>query len=247
MGYEMASDRWFRIVAGFIVATVIVGCGDSQVDDPTDAVDELEPADPVDEEPGEDLASGSEDAATAAEGSSDGEETGSDDDGDEGAAADEDPYAIPEEGIDEAYMERVLEAIYEVNREALELTLNAEPGLVPELAESRLRSIYQGSYGARQYQALAEVANSQDLRNAFLEPLGSLNSKKLQLLDDNPDCIRIKVQDDFSAVLIDPPPPSDGYLAIAPKADDRDPDGLNPAPWVIADGDQASAESLSCD
>jgi hypothetical protein len=247
---------WGRIGLGIGLVLAAAGCGDGEVDDPATADEPVvrAPADHASEgdagtqveeegvpaDPGADAGEAEDPDADAAEAEDPGAEAGE-------VGEEDDPYAIPEDGIDEAYVERVLEAIYEVNREALAVTLEAEPGLVPAEAENRLRSIYGRSYAALQYQALAEVAGSQELRASMRDPVGPLRSELLAMTDDDPRCIVIKVRDDFSAVLQEPPVEEEGYLALAPKPDDRDPEELNPTPWVVADGALNSADDLSCD
>jgi hypothetical protein len=179
--------------------------------------------------------------ARDAEGS--GAEEGS---GSEEESVADDPYAIPEEGIDEAYVERVLEAIFEVNREALALTLEAEPGLVPVEAEERLRAIYGGEYGQLQYQALSEVAGDPDLRGEFRDPVGPVRSGVTRLLTASNDCIQVEAVDDFSEVLVEPPTLSSGFLSLSRKPGDRDIRGLNPTPWVVVDGSIDDETALSC-
>jgi hypothetical protein len=162
--------------------------------------------------------------------------------------ADGDPYAIPEDGIDEEYVERVLNAIFEVNREALALTLESEPGgLAPFEAEERLRAIYGGSYGARQLATLNQVSFSEAERSIFADPPGALRATVTDLVSEDPGCVIARRVSDFSRVLKAPPESRDGYVALAPKPVGSDPNHLNPTPWVISGGRIDSPETLTCD
>jgi hypothetical protein len=238
-------SRWpVRAVVGLALALAVASCGDGEAEHTAAFADESEigPSN-VDLEDDAEAGPAAEDNATPDDALTD-EGSGTGDAAD--AAEEDDPYAIPEDGIDEVYVERVLEAIYKVNREALVLTLDAEPGLVPVEAESRLRSIYGSAYGALQYQALSEVANSQDLRDSFRDPAGPLASEVLEVVDVDSACITIRVRDDFAAVLREPPEQSEGFLALALREADSDSRGTNPTPWVIVDGALNSAEGMSC-
>jgi hypothetical protein len=167
----------------------------------------------------------------------------------EDATADEgveetDPYAIPEDGIDEAYVERVLEAIFEVNREALALTLESEVGdLAPFEAEERLQSIFAGEYGARQVASLHEVAASSSRREVFLEPPGRVRTEVTRVARNDEDCVVVERRSDFSDVLVDPPEPRKGYLALAPRNEVAD---HNPTPWVLVDGSVDTSRDVGC-
>jgi hypothetical protein len=162
--------------------------------------------------------------------------------------ADGDPYAIPEDGIDEAYVERVLNAIFEVNREALAITLESEPGgLAPFEAEERLRAIYGGGYGARQLASLNEVSAEESERSVFRRPPGAVRVSVTAVAAGDPECVVVRRTSDFGEVLQDPPQPRAGYVALAPKPADGDPEGFNPTPWVIVGGSLESPEALTCE
>jgi hypothetical protein len=246
-GNEMVPTWWVRIVAGFVAAVVAGGCGDDAAQEPAGVTDEAAGA-PAELEVEDDAAgsdAATEDAASAADLLDEGS-------GVEDATADEgveetDPYAIPEDGIDEAYVERVLEAIYEVNREALAMTLESESGILPAEAEDRLRAIYAGAYGARQYASLNEIAQDAQTRAMFREPPGSLRIEVAQLVDVGPKCLIVERIASFDEVLVDPPPVRRDYIALTARPGEAVERNLNPTPWVLADAAIDDPELLSCE
>jgi hypothetical protein len=204
--------------------------------------------------------SGSDDAEEAADGTDRGANDASDPDADDGSptadgdpyaddgspTADGDPYAIPEDGIDEAYVERVLNAIFEVNREALQLTLDSEPGgLAPFEAEEMIRSIYGPDYGRRQLHSLHDISRSAEQRDLFVKPLGSYQVSVTHLIDDDPKCVRVRRAMDFANVLVDPPSVRQDYVALRYQGDTSQNTG-NPTPYLLFDANIDDPERLSC-
>jgi hypothetical protein len=162
--------------------------------------------------------------------------------------ADGDPYAIPEDGIDEEYVERVLNAIFEVNREALEITLESEPGgLAPFEAEERLRAIYGGTYGAASLVGYNELASSGAQRDVFVQAPGAVTSRVEQVIAADSRCIIAEHSLDFSLVLREPGQPRTEYVALAWKDPETDPEALNPTPWVVVAADSGAADGLECE
>jgi hypothetical protein len=170
----------------------------------------------------------------------------------EDATADEgveetDPYAIPEDGIDEAYVERVLEAIYEVNREALAMTLESElGGLAPFEAEELMRAIYGGEYGAHQASTLHQVAGTEALRERFRNPVGQVEVSDIRIVESSAECVLAQRTSDFSAALLEPDEPITEFVALSIKPEDVDPAGLNPTPWRVTDANIDSSDALQC-
>jgi hypothetical protein len=163
-------------------------------------------------------------------------------------AADADPYAIPEGGIDEAYVERVLNAIFEVNREALAITLESEPGgLAPFEAEERLRAIYAGDYGAATLVGYNEIASSLDQRALFLDQPGAVRVRVLDLVATDESCIVARQSLDFSSVLRDAPPIREEFVALASKPSGEEDENLNPTPWQVVAADSGAAAGVDCE
>jgi hypothetical protein len=245
-GSEMLRGKLQRIGATLGAVLVLSACSGAAEDPEVADLDEVEATTEEDTEPPAD-ASDSDDTEVAGDGAvADAPTEGTEQPDDAPETADGDPYAIPEDGIDEAYVERVLNAIFEVNREALAITLESEPGgLAPFEAEERLRAIYGGTYGARQMAALNEVSSTESERAVFVRPPGPLRVTVTDVVSADPQCLIVRRLSDFSEVLQDPPDPRDGYVALAPKAasDSKD---ANPTPWVIVGGSIDSSEVLTC-
>jgi hypothetical protein len=191
--------------------------------------------------------SGSDDAEEAADGTDRGANDAPDPDADDGSpTADGDPYAIPEDGIDEAYVERVLNAIFEVNREALQLTLDSEPGgLAPFEAEEIIRSIYEPPYATSALMALNGIARDVNQRGLFRQPLGSVNARVDQIVASGSDCVIAVQVLDFGPVLHDAPRPSEEYVLLR-RHSSGDSLHLNPTPFVVVDASDRSADDLQC-
>jgi hypothetical protein len=246
-GFEMHRGKLQGFVAAWLAALLVAGCSGA-VDEPEVAdIEALDAATEEDTEPpadtevpddtevaGEDV--GADDPTETTEPADDATET-----------ADGDPYAIPEDGIDEAYVERVLNAIFEVNREALALTLDSEPGgLAPFEAEERLRAIYGGEYGARQLVSLNEIASSAEQRAIFRETTGAVAVRVLEVLDDGPSCLKVQRTSDFGAVLLEPGEPRHDYVALAPRPHEDMFRRHNPTPWILMDANIDAPERLEC-
>jgi hypothetical protein len=191
--------------------------------------------------------SGSDDAEEAADGTDRGANDASDPDADDGSpTADGDPYAIPEDGIDEAYVERVLNAIFEVNREALQLTLDSEPGgLVPFEAEELLLAIYGADYAALQHAELAEINASAEMRSLFFEAPGPVVNEIRQIVDSSDECIVVSREADFTNVLVEPPGVIDDYLQLE-SIPDGEHNADNPSNWQIVRGSLDETEEMIC-
>jgi hypothetical protein len=237
---------------------VLAGCGDGDTDAPPGA--EVGPVDALGEGDLEDgdreddglvgaggETEGSSDDGAVEEGSGSGETGAADETGAAQEPGAEDPYAIPEDGIDEAYVEKVLEAIFEVNREALELTLATEVGdLAPFEAEQRFRAIYGGAYGAHQMSTLYQVAGSQSLRSQFRDPVGRVRVTDVQVLDATSECVVARRTLDFSDVLQEPGAAIIEFVALSLQVPDGEMDWLNPTPWRVTDASIDSADTLQC-
>jgi hypothetical protein len=168
-GFEMLREKLRRAGVTLMAAVLLTACTGAAEGPEVADLEELDvteaATEPVDTEVVEDT-----EVAADEDGADDPTERTQPAD-DDTEPADGDPYAIPEDGIDEAYVERVLNAIFEVNREALAITLESEPGgLVPFEAEELSRAIYGESYGAIQYRELSEIAGSQAMREQFRKP-----------------------------------------------------------------------------
>jgi hypothetical protein len=244
-GFEMLRGKLQRIGATLGAAAVLSACSGA-VEEP--AVAELEDIDAMTEEDTEPPADvDGEDAEV------DGDEQAADDP-DEGTepaddvteTAEGDPYAIPEDGIDEAYVERVLNAIAAVAQEATQLTLESPATGVPVAAERLLASAFSGNYAATQYIALASLSESEAMRASMRKPVGRANVTVTGLHIADQTCIVVDRLIEFAEVLEGPATSSSDTLLLQPKSQVSDPAGLNPTPWVISEGFQGPREKDGC-
>jgi hypothetical protein len=251
-GTEMLRGKLQRIGATLGAVLVLSACSGTAEDPEVADLDEVLAATEEETEPPADAsdsdASDSDDAEVAGDeavADAPTEGTGQPDDAPE--TADGDPYAIPEDGIDEAYVKRVLNAILDVNRQALTITLDSEPGgLIPFEAEERLRAIYGHAYGAAAYRSLSEIAGDANRRSDFRNPPGAVSVAVVDIIDVAIDCLTVELEMDFSNVVSGSSSPRTEYLALAPRSIDHEPNVHNPTPWVVADGDMTSVDGLSC-
>jgi hypothetical protein len=244
-GFEMHRGKLQGFVAAWLAALLVAGCSGA-VDEPEvadiealHAATEEDTGPPADTEvPDDTEVAGEDDRADDPT-----ETTEPADDATE--TADSDPYAIPEDGIDEAYVERVLNAIFEVNREALALTLDSEPGVVPFEAEELSRSIYDGSYGSIQYRELSAIAESEPARAQFQNPPGSLETEVIRLHRAEAECIVVERTSHFDTVLVEQGHELTDVLALR-RLSAYEASAANPTRWQIVDGSFDGPEDVSC-
>jgi hypothetical protein len=214
--------------------------GDARDDGGSDARDDAP-------EEAADAPGGGDDAGEAADGTDRGDNDASDADAGDGShTADGDPYAIPEDGIDEAYVERVLNALFEVNREALQLTLDSEPGgLAPLEAEEMIRSIYEPPYASIALQSLNQLSASSEGRGVFREPPGPVVGEVVQIEQLSEECIIAEATTDFEQVLLDAPEARTNYYAMQHQGSTEHYEA-SPIGWKIVDASISSAAELEC-
>ena len=140
-----------------------------------------------------------------------------------------DPAVIPEDlaDIDEAYVQAVVDALFEVDAKATKIFVETK---APDTeASNYLRSIYlQDEYEQQIDGWLQALA----LRSDELLP-GKLKHEVQEVLGKSPDCIFAKVERDFSQTTTRNAPPSITYLGITSKDATDDPDNLNPTAWML--------------
>lgn len=139
-------------------------------------------------------------------------------------------YSVPEV-IDTAYAERVLEALFALESEAVREIVQS--GALSERAEALLRATYRPDG-----QADLRV---EDYRNragqvgvGLRENPGDQGFDVDRVLVARSACAYVAGRRDFSLVL-QTPTESEGltYVQILPKVGENDPQGLNPTPWMI--------------
>lgn len=174
----------------------------------------------------------------------------SDDDGDEGPAAtlgsasstsapssatssttsttEPDPYAIPDT-IDEAYVERVMNALYGVLGDATRLSMEVN-GTPPEVLE-RIIAVYTNEADDDYLKA----ATDRLLNNfgGFERPPGDSTADVTEVLAGSEQCILAAFDLDPSAGLIENRSPLALSAILRPADPSRDPQGYNPTPWNL--------------
>lgn len=139
-----------------------------------------------------------------------------------------DPYAIPDT-IDVAYVQRVIDKLYEIEAEAVRLIV-AERELVPAAAE-RLAAVFL------QDELNAQLRNWGDLIPSGLDDFRSDPGVVRTTINEVPNasttCIFVDLTENFDDVAASPAPPGQTYLVLRPKAPAQDPASRNPTPWMI--------------
>ncbi len=142
-----------------------------------------------------------------------------------------DPYAVPAT-IDEAYVNRVLAALDQVEGDVIRSLL---ANRVPQVDDTaRLRAIYNDPQFQLELDGLIQSANT-DL-SEYRTPPGNRKTRVTRLLAARPNCIFLEADKDFSEVVrIPPPSPPDevDVITLLPTQPEADPKDLNPTPWSI--------------
>jgi hypothetical protein len=146
------------------------------------------------------------------------------------------PFAIPAV-IDEAYVERVLNALNKIEGDAARVIVR-EQAVVPEAA-AILRAVYLRAELNDQLR-LWNDAIEKGL-DALRDPPGDRRTAVHRVLSARPECIFVEVRDDYSAVLDAPQPPAPNFFALAPRSAEQDAAARNPTPWMIS-LDQVSSD-----
>ncbi|HVE46393.1 MAG TPA: hypothetical protein VNA57_06565 [Acidimicrobiales bacterium] len=142
----------------------------------------------------------------------------------------EDPYAIPKV-IDEAYVNRVLAALDQIDGDALREVVSK--GAVTFESVERIRAIYNDPEYEQQSDGLRDVVK--DL-GRFRNPPGNRKTTVLRLPHVNTTCIVTNVTADFGQVVISPPTTEPGefqLLILERTQSGADPKRLNPTSWSI--------------
>jgi hypothetical protein len=152
----------------------------------------------------------------------------------------DDPYAVPDE-IDEAYVERVINAILEVQDEVLRGALEQEPGtsLEPELVELHFAT----TDGAERMQGLEELQgyiDDPDTRGGLLpvDQLGSTTAEVEYLHHVEPEsCILLIAYWDRTPISSTAPAREDSLTAFSLGRIDgsQERSAGNPTPWAMVD------------
>lgn len=147
-----------------------------------------------------------------------------------------DPYAIPDDpaDIDEAYVQRVVDALYEVDGEATSLFL-ADAGVTDE-AVDRLRAVYSGETFDEQLAGWEQLVQDPSRLAAFRDPPGALRHSVIRVVERTDDCVTVEAERTYERVLLTPGDPSLVFLGLEAR-DSSAPRDMNRTPWVLfADG-----------
>ncbi len=150
-----------------------------------------------------------------------------------------DPYAVPAV-IDEAYVNRVLAALDQVEGDATR-SIVAAGGLVPD-AGAKLRSIYNDPQLEQQLNLLTKT----DLGRLKMPP-GNRKTAVRRLVQARPTCILVDVTLDFSDLVNNPPVrPLDevDFLTLRPTQPQADPLEVNPTPWSVSNEEVLKSGAL---
>ncbi|CAN5716586.1 hypothetical protein BH24ACT2_BH24ACT2_05500 [soil metagenome] len=140
-----------------------------------------------------------------------------------------DPAVIPEDlaDIDEAYVQVVVDALFEVDAKATEIFVETQE--VDEDAVDILRGIYLPEEVERQVNIW-----EQDLALRSDELLvGVLHNDVQRVIDVTEDCVYVEVRTDYSDVTTRDAPLRSIYLGLTPKIDGDDSQQVNPTSWML--------------
>jgi hypothetical protein len=142
-----------------------------------------------------------------------------------------DPFAIPEV-IDEAYVNRVLAELDEINGDAVREIVSR--GAIPFESIERIRAIYNDPEYEQQSDGLRVLLEGEPTR--LKAPPGNRKTTVIRLVRAGAKCIFAQVKVDFADVVVSPPPTvADEFQALILERTQlgADPKGLNRTSWSI--------------
>lgn len=141
-------------------------------------------------------------------------------------------YEVPEV-IDQAYVQRVVSAYDQVLGDAIRV-LKRDGALTEEFLHHLLAIYTEEEFEVHQ-RAWAEAVADGRLRRTPDMP-GNPSTLVHHLVEATPTCIIVRADTDLRATLVDEPEesPQDDYIVLVRKQDGRDPQRLNPTPWVMS-------------
>lgn len=142
-------------------------------------------------------------------------------------ATEADEFAIPDE-IDEAYVERVLDALDESHTAAVEEVANA--GRVTNAARSHLEASYRDEAAERVLDGFKLVLRGRTNVTFKRAPTGTTFEVK-EIESATPACIFVLVSQDPSGLVDVPVEPFDAYYHLVSEGPSSE---INPTPWLIA-------------
>lgn len=145
-----------------------------------------------------------------------------------------DPYAIPEDpaDIDEAYVERVLEALTASLTDATRMIVR--DGGITGRVEQALASTHRRKEalpGA--IRAFRAAVKDSPPREIFSRTPGRIDIEVERLITASDTCVFVLAQQDTSRLARYELDPFPGYYHLGRKRPGEDPSGRNPTPWMI--------------
>jgi hypothetical protein len=149
------------------------------------------------------------------------------------AAEPADPFAIPDDpaDIDEAYVQRVVDALYAVDAAAAEQILAAR-AVTPQ-ATQLLSSIFVGEELDLQSKGWSDLLSRPGSVETFRPGRHSLRHRVEEIVGRSDSCLFVRAIRSYEDVSLEPPEDQEVFLALRGVAADEDPSDLNPTPWVL--------------
>ena len=133
--------------------------------------------------------------------------------------------------IEQAYLDRVLAAIDEIDGRATRIIVE-QKRLVPEAAEL-LAAIYDDEEFSGQTHVWATTIDRDPTFAGFKPDPGARRTTVSRIISGSPVCVWMAVTRDYSAVAARARSPQTEYVAVRPLDKANDPKGLNPTAWMI--------------
>lgn len=138
-------------------------------------------------------------------------------------------YTVPAV-IDEAYVQRVLTALYDLESEAVRQMVAS--GEVTSETESLIRATVRVELAERDLDAYRQGA-AEGFPGVFRPP-GNQEVLLQEVVTAKPDCVFARTSRDFTDVLADPGSQAGTtYVQLLLKDSAQDPANSNPTPWIV--------------
>jgi len=140
-----------------------------------------------------------------------------------------DVAVIPDDpaAIDEAYVQAVVDALFEVDAKATKIFLETQS--MDDQAIEHLRAIYLDEEFERQ----VNVWSTSLSRGTETFLAGALHNEIVRFVGRADDCLFFEVERDYSRTTSREVPPRRVYLGLTPKGEGDDLRRLNPTAWML--------------
>ena len=133
--------------------------------------------------------------------------------------------------IDEAYLNRVLEALDAVDGMATRIIVEKKD-LVPEAAQL-LAAIYDDEEFKDQTNAWLTLLDREPQLQSIRPSPGNRKTTINRIISESSSCVWLATKRDYSALATEPAGPYAEYMALRPLDPAKDPKNLNPTAWSI--------------